>query len=196
MGFTIATALKNSSDHIPVVAVIRLPAKISAASQLAFGTAITGATAELPLAISNIAPQPIGYAASGSYPLTLPGGSRRYSPGPPTGLTAPPGNFAQAAGATSASQTSGISAVTAGAKSGTLTLATNDPDTLSKSMRLSGKVLRHASASLDSLPVVLAGMFDLGERLLEALPDTSLDVFNQGYDDLRSQLALNAGVPS
>ncbi len=194
VGYTIATALKNASDHIPVVAVLRLPAKISAASQLVFGSVITGATAELPLAISNIAPQPVGYTVSGSNPLTLPGDSLRYSLSPPIDFTAPPGDFAQPAGATATSQTIGMSTVTAGVKSGTLTLATNDPDTLSKSVLLSGKVLRHASASLDLLATVLADTLDFGERLPEAFQDTSLDVFNPGYDDLQAQLALNAGV--
>ena len=196
VGYTIATALHNSSDHIPVVAILRLPAKISAVSQLDFGTVITGATAEQALAISNIAPQPIGYTASGSYPLTLPGDSLRYSLSPPTDFTAPPGNFVQAAGAAAANRTIGMSTASAGVKSGTLALTTNDPDTLSKSVLLSGTVLRHASASLDSLAVLLAGTIDFGSQPQDAFADTTVRVFDQGYDGLQAQLALNAGVIS
>lgn len=196
VGYTIATALKNTSDHLPVVAIVRLPAKISAASQLDFGPVITGATAEQALAVSNIAPQPIGYTVSGSYPLTLPGDSLRYSLSPPTDFTAPPGNFVQPAGALATSQTIGMSTASAGAKSGTLTLATNDPDSLSKSVLLSGSVLRHAAASLDSLSVVLAGTLDFGVRLTDSYADTAVKVFDQGYDGLQAQLAVNAGVIS
>ena len=194
----LTTALYNASDHLPVVSVIRLPAKLSAASQLAFGTVITGATTEFPLAVSNIAPQPIGYtfSPSGSSPLTLPGDTLRYSLSPPTDFTAPPGTFAQAAGATATSQTIGMSTVTAGVKSGTLTLATNDPDTLSKNVLLSGTVLRHASPSLDSLAVLLTGTIDFGTQLQDAFADTTVRVFNLGHDGLQAQLVLNAGVIS
>lgn len=196
VGYDIATALKNTSDHIPVVAVLRLPAKISAASQLAFGTVITGATAEQALAVSNIAPQPIGYTTNGSLPLTLPGDSLRYSLSPPTDFTAPPGDFVQVAGAAATDQSIGMSTASAGAKSGALTLATNDPDTLSKSVLLSGTVLRHASASLDSLAVALADTLDFGVQLQEAFADTTVRVFDQGYDALQARLSVNAGVIS
>lgn len=196
VGYTIATALHNASDHLPVIAILRLPAKISAASQLAFGTVITGAAAQQSLAVSNIAPQPVGYTLSGSYPLTLPGDTLQYTLTPPTDFTAPPGNFIQPAGAAAASQTIGMSTATAGVKGGTLTLATNDPDTLTKSVLLSGTVLRHAAASLDSLSVVLAGTLDFGERLTDAYADTTVEVFDQGYDGLQARLALNAGAIS
>ena len=196
VGYTIATALHNTSDHIPVVAILRLPAKISAASQVDFGTVIAGATAESPLGVSNIAPLPIGYTASGSLPLTLPGDSLRYSLAPPAEFTAPAGNFVQAAGAAATIQTLGMSTASAGVKSGTLTVATNDPDTLSKSVLLSGTVLRHAAASLDSLSVVQAGTLDFGDRLLAAFADTTVRVFDQAYDALQARLAVNAGAIS
>jgi hypothetical protein len=198
VGYTIATALYGASDHLPVVSVIRLPAKLSAASQLAFGTVITGATAEQALAVSNIAPQPIGYtySSSGSSPLTLPGDTLRYSLSPPTGFTAPPGNLIQLAGAAATDQTIGMSTASAGVKGGTLTFATNDPDTLSKNVLLSGTVLRHASASLDSLAVLLTRTIDFGTQLQEAAADTTVRTFNLGYDGLQAQLALNAGVIS
>jgi hypothetical protein len=198
VGLTVANALYNASDHLPAVSVIRLPAKLSAASQLAFGTVIAGATAELPLSVSNIAPQPVGYtwSSSGASPLTLPGDTLRYSLSPPTDFTAPPGNLIQLAGALATDQTIGMSTASAGEKGGTLTVATNDPDTLSKSVLLSGKVLRHASASLNSLATVLADTLDFGEQLVGAFPDTSLGIFNLGCDGLQAQLAVNAGVIS
>lgn len=198
VGYTTATALWGASDHLPVVSVIRLPAKLSAASRLAFGTVITGATAELPLPVANIAPQPIGYtfSSSGSSPLTLPGDTLRYSLSPPTGFTAPAGSLIQLAGAAATDQTIGMNTASAGVKGGTLTFATNDPDTLSKNVLLSGAVLRHASASLDSLAVLLASTIDFGTRLQEAFADTTVRVFNPDYNGLQAQLALNAGVVS
>ena len=194
VGYTIATALHNTSDHLPVVTVLRLPAKIAAASMLDFGTVITGATAEQPLAVSNIAPVPIGYTTSGSYPVALPGDTLRYTMSPPTDFSAPGGNLIQLAGATATNQTIGMSTATTGTKVGTLTLATNDPDTLSKSVLLSGKVLRHAAASLDSLAVLLADTLDFGDRPPESFADTTLPVFNQGYDALQARLAVSGGV--
>jgi hypothetical protein len=196
VGVTTATALHDASDHLPVVSVIRLPAKLSAASRLAFGTVITGATAELPLAVSNIAPQPVGYtfSASGSSPLTLPGDTLRYSLSPPTDFTAPAGDLIQLAGAAATDQTIGMSTASTGVKSGTLTFATNDPDSLSKSVLLSGTVVRHAAASLDSLAVLLARTLDFGSQPQDAFADTTVRVFNQGYDGLQARLSLSAGV--
>lgn len=178
VGYTIATALRWSSDHIPVVAVIRLPAKLGTVSQLDFGTVITDATAEQALAISNIAPWP--------------GDSLRYSFGAPAGFTAPAGNFAQAVGDPATNQTIGMNTASAGSPSGTLTIATNNPDTLSKNVLLSGKVLRHAVASLDSLTEVTVAPLDFGDVPL--FHDTTLvvAVHNLGYDPLQARLSITS----
>jgi hypothetical protein len=194
VGYTIATALKNTSDHIPVVAVLQLPAKISAASQLAFGSVITGATAELSLGISNIAPQPIGYTVNGSAPLTLPGDTLRYNLTAPAGFSAPAGSFVQPAGALATSQTIAMNTASDGVLSGTLVVATNDPDTLAKNVLLSGTVLRHALASLDTLTTVLSGTLDFGNQELPDFTDLGVKVFDQGYDALQARLAVSAGT--
>jgi hypothetical protein len=180
VGYTIATALKNSSDHIPVVAVIRLPAKLGAVSQLDFGTVITGATAEQSLAISNIAPWPAD--------------SLRYSFTAPAGFTAPPGTFAQAMGDPATNQTIGMSTASVGSPFDTLKINTNNPDTLIKRVLLSGKVIRHAVASLESLTVVLADSLDFGDLPSDSFPDLPVKIFNQGYDAQQARLSVNNGV--
>jgi hypothetical protein len=194
VGYTIATALHNSADHIPVVAVLRLPAKIAAVSQLDFGPAVLGETVALPLAISNIAPQPIGYTVSGSQPLTLPGDPLQYSLTPPTDFTAPSGPLVQQAGASPTNQNIGISTASLGPKGGTLTIASNDPDSAVKTVLLSGTVVRHASASLDSQSVVTSATLDFGLQTQEAFADSTFRVFNLGYDSQQAQLAVSAGV--
>jgi endonuclease/exonuclease/phosphatase family metal-dependent hydrolase len=180
VGYTIATALWTMSDHLPVVAVLQLPSKLAAASQLDFGPVITGATAGQTLAVTNIA--------------TVPGDSLRYSLAAPTGFTAAAGTFVLAAGSVTGEQTIGMDTGTAGPKSGTLTLASNDPDTSAKAVLLSGTVLRHAVASLDSLAVVTTDTLDFGELPPAAFTDQVVRVFDQGYDALQARLAVNDGV--
>ena len=67
VGLTTATALYNASDHLPVVSVIRLPAKLSAASQLAFGTVRTSCRDRSKRGTTNCAGVR-GGAATGSPP--------------------------------------------------------------------------------------------------------------------------------
>jgi hypothetical protein len=180
VGYEIATALWTVSDHLPVLAVLQLPSKLAAASQLAFGQVITGATAQQTLAVTNIA--------------TVPGDSLRYGLTAPAGFGAAAGTFVLAAGSTTGNQAITMDTGTAGAKSGTLTLASNDPDTTTKAVLLSGTVLRHAVASLDSLSVQTAGTLDFGELEKSAFTDQPVRVHDQGYDALQARLAVGGGV--
>ena len=176
----IATALRLSSDHLPVYVVLQLPAKLSTASQLDFGSVITGATAQQNLAISNVAP--------------VPGELMTYNLTAPAGFTAPPGGFSQSAGAAPTNQAIGMSTGSVGAKSGTLVVASNDPDTSSKNVLLSGLVLRHATASLESLTVVQADTLDFGDQAADSFLDGTVRVYDQGYDALQARLSVNSGV--
>ncbi len=178
VGYTIATALRTAADHIPVVAVLRLPAKIAVASQLDFGTVITGATAEQPLAFTNGA--------------SWPADSLRYSLSASSGFTAPSGTFAQAVGDPATSQTIGMSAAGFGAQSGTLTVTCNDVDSSSKSVLLSGRVLRHAAVSLDSLADEIEATLDFGNVLANHDSVLLAAVHNRGYDADQARLSLTA----
>ena len=178
VGQTIADSLWGASDHLPVVAVLQLPARVVAASQLDFGSVLVGATAQQALTVSN------GVAA--------PGDALDYSFGAaPAGFTAPAGSFSAAAGAGNL-HTLEMSTASAGLPSGTLALATDDPDSLSKSVLLSGRVLRHAVASLDSLVVTPTGTLDFGTQDPGAFADLPVNVFNQGFDGLQARLSLDA----
>ena len=176
----IAAALWRASDHLPVVAIVQLAAKLSTASQVDFGTVITGATAQQSLAISNIG--------------VVPADSLRYSFTAPAGFGAPAGTFAQAAGVPATSRTLTMSTATPGYLGDTLRIATNDPDTLTKTVLLSGRVLRHAAASLDSLTVLLGDTLDFGDHPADSLADRTVKVFDQGYDAAQARLAVGAGA--
>lgn len=180
VGYEVATALWTMSDHLPVVAVLQLPAKVQAASQLDFGTVIAGATAERTLAVTNVA--------------TVPGDSLRYGLAAPAGFGAAAGTFVLAAGSTTGEHAIVMDTGTAGARSGTLAVASNDPDTSSKAVLLSGAVLRHAVPSLDSLAVVTTDTLDFGELPRAAFTDRTVYVFDQGYDALQARLAVSDGV--
>jgi hypothetical protein len=154
------------------------PAKIAAVSQLDFGSVIIGATADQALSISNA--------------IVPPGDTLFYSFGAPAGFSAPPGTFALAAGDPSVNQTIGMGTGSAGAKSGTLVIDSNDPDSLVKSVLLSGLVLRHAAASLDSLVEVTDAVLDFGD--VAAFHDVTLlaAVHDLGYDALQARLSLTS----
>jgi hypothetical protein len=176
----VASALRQSSDHIPVYADIQVPARIAADSQLDFGKVVVGATTTLDLTVANGAP--------------LPADGLDYSLSAPTGFTAPGGSFSVDAGVAGNVHAIGIDASTTGAKSGTLTVASNDPDSASKAVLLSGSVVRHASPSLDSTAVMLTGTADLGDHAIRHFSDLGVRLYNQGYDASQALLSLDGAV--
>jgi len=179
VGLTVATALKNASDHLPVVCTVQVASKIAAASQLGFGTVITGATASqtLPVTDSAIAP-----ADDLDYSFTA-----------PAGFTAPGGSFSTLAGATT-NHSIGMSTAATGVKSGTLAVHTDAPDSLTKNVLLSGTVLAHAAASLDSSAIVVENTLDLGNLESGGFRDSAVAVHNRGYNSLQARLSVDAGV--
>ena len=180
VGSVIANALHDVADHIPVMITLQLPAKYSAPSQFALGDAIVGGSPTQNLSVGNAAPTP---AATLSYTLAA-----------STGFTAPAGTFTAAAGAGANTHAIGMDASVVGLKSGTLTLASNDNDTTSKVIALSGRVLAHASPSLDSLVVLTAGDLDFGDRATGSFPDSSVRIVNQGWGTLQAQLQVSGAA--
>jgi hypothetical protein len=172
----VANALHQSADHLPVHTVVQVPARIAAGSQLDFGTVIEGATVDL--AVSN--------------PAGPPADELTYSFAAPAGFTAPGGTFNLNAGAPAATHAIGVDAGSPGARTGTLIVTTDDPDSASKPVQLSASVLAHASPSLDSMTVVLSQSIDMlsyaGSR------DTTLGVHNFDFDALQARLDVNSGV--
>jgi hypothetical protein len=175
-GAAYATALHSVSDHLPVRVDIRLPALLSVSSApIAFGTAIVGATVGTTLSVTNNAPTP--------------GEVLSYAYAPPTGILAPVGTLTAAAGVTNLDAIS-LDTSAPGVYSGGLQLASNSVDGPNVNITVSGTVLRHAVASLDSGSVQAAGSLDFGTHDAGQFVAQDVRVHNQGYDASQARLNL------
>jgi len=172
----IANALRFASDHIPVMVTVQVAAKVAAASQLDFGPVLIGATAQQTLDVSN--------------PAVAPADELDYSFAAPAGFTAPGGGFQAQPGAAPNAHLIGMSTATVGTKSGTLAMSTDDRDSLTKNVLLSGTVLDHAVASLDSTTTLVSTSFDLGAHPIGSFGDSALRVHNRGWNPLQARLSL------
>jgi endonuclease/exonuclease/phosphatase family metal-dependent hydrolase len=171
----VATSLRLSSDHVPVIATLQLPAKLGAvASAVDFGDAIVGGTALWGIGVNNVATPP---AAALSYSLTA-----------PAGFGAQGGTFNKPAGQVPDLQTISMSTATVGVKSGTLTVNSNDLDTTAKAVLLSGRVLSHAVPSFDSTTATTVTSLDFGTVDEGTVTEKSLRLFNLGYSPLQARL--------
>ena len=175
-GAAYATALHSVSDHLPVRVDLRMPALISVSSApIAFGTAIVGATVGTTLSVTNSAPSP--------------GEVLSYAYAPPAGVIAPGGTLTAAAGATNLDAISlDTSAPTA--VSGGLQLASNSVDGPNVNITVTGTVLRHAVASLDSGSVQTAGSIEFGTHDAGQFTAQDVRVHNRGYDASQARLNL------
>jgi len=175
-GAAYATALHSVSDHLPVRVDIRLPALLSVSSApIAFGTAIVGATVGTTLSVTNNAPTP--------------GEVLSYAYAPPTGIFAPVGTLTAAAGVTNLDAIS-LDTSAPGVYSGGLQLASNSVDGPNVNITVSGTVLRHAVASLDSGSVQAAGSLDFGTHDAGQFAAQDVRVHNEGYDASQARLNL------
>src|SRR5262249_37159439 len=147
-GAAYATALWNASDHLPSRIDLQVPAKISVPGSLAFGSVIVGATATQNLAVSN--------------PAVVPADVLDYTLSADPGFTAPGGTLHQAAGAPATLQPIGMDTSTPGNLAGFLLISSDDPDNGTLAPTLSGTVLAHAQASLDSTAALLSENLDFG----------------------------------
>jgi hypothetical protein len=179
-GQAYADALVGASDHLPIRIDVQVPPRISVVASLAFGTVIVGASASQSLTVGNIA--------------VTPGDELNYSFTPPAGFTAPGGGFTVNAGATSPLHSIGMSTASAGAKAGNLTIPSDDLDFPNKSVSLSGTVLGHAIASLDSASTVTASLLDFGDHDPGMFTDHGARVHNRGYTSLQARLSVTNGV--
>ena len=182
VGFDVASALYYASDHLPVMVTLQAPAKVLAASKLDFGSVIVGATAELPLTVTNGA--------------AVPADELSYSLAAPAGFGAPAGPFAANAGAAGNLHVVSMVTTDPGVKSGVLTVSCDDPDSTAKPTQLSGTVLAHAAASLDSASVMTATTLDFGTHLHGEFSDLPVRVHNAGWSALQARLEVAGGVIS
>ena len=179
-GAAYATALHSVSDHLPVRVDLRLPAEISVSSApIAFGTVIVGATAGTTLAVGNIAPNP--------------GETLNYFYTAPAGIVAPGGTQAAAPGATNHDAIS-LDTSAPGSHSGTLQLSSNSADNPAVGISASGTVLRHASASLDSLSSLSASSIDFGTHAAGEFTTQQVRVHDFNYDALQAKLEVTGAA--
>jgi hypothetical protein len=173
-----ATALWNASDHLPSRVDFQIPAQIGAVGPVAFGSVIVGATAAQNAAIADTAHAPAD--------------SLRFTLTADAGFSAPADPFAAPAGG-SASPIIQMDASTSGVKSGQLHIASNDPDHAVTDVALSGTVLDHASASLDSVNAVVADSIDFGAQAAGGFTAQGTRVHNRNYTGLQARLSVTAG---
>jgi hypothetical protein len=179
-GAAYAIALWYASDHLPVRVDLQLPAKVSVPSALAFGTVIVGATANQTLPVSN--------------PATAPADELDYALAADPGFTAPGGVFVANAGAPPTNHAIGMDTGAAGALAGYLLVSSDDPDNPTAAITLSGTVLDHAQASLDSTSALLAQALDFGALPAGTFPTLMARVHDRGYDALRARLSLTGAT--
>ena len=148
-GAAYANALIKASDHLPIRVDLQLPAKIEVSgAPLAFGTVIVGATATGNLQVDN--------------PAIAPADELTYSLVAPAGFTVGGGPFQSIAEAAANVHTITMLTDTPSVKAGNLEIDSDAPDQPVVNVALSGTVLRHAAASLDSLSAVAAATLDFG----------------------------------
>ncbi len=179
-GAAYASALWNASDHLPIRVDVQLPAKVAGPPALAFGSVLVGAVANQTLAVSN--------------PATVPADELNYTLAAPAGFTAPAGGFIANAGAAANLHTVGMSTATSGVLGGSLVIASDDPDNPNAAVTLSGTVLDHAQASLDSSAALLSRHLEFGEQPAGGFPTLMARVHDRGYQSLRARLAVNGAV--
>ncbi len=146
---------------------------------IAFGTVIVGATATSPLAVTNQA--------------TVPGEPLNYLYTAPAGFLAPGGTQSAAPGITN-NDAIGLDTSGPGAQSGSLGFASNSADNPNASIPLSGTVLRHAAASLDSSAALTTASLDFRTHATGEFAPLDVRVHNLGYDALQARLNLTSAA--
>lgn len=145
VGIPIANALITTtagSGHLPVYLDMQVPARLGAPTgTIDFGTVALNAPAQYPLQITNAAD--VARFSKATLPAVSGIDALTYTLAPTSGFTAPAGTFNRAATAPPAQATSHtitMDTSTGGAKSGTLTITTDDPDNPTRVLQLVGFV--------------------------------------------------------
>jgi hypothetical protein len=89
-----------------------------------------------------------------------------------------------------------MTASSPGAKTGTMTVSSDDPDSLAKTVLLSGRVIDHAAASVDSLVQTTVRTLDFSRSYAGGVRDTALRVHNAGWNAQRARLSVSNAVIS
>jgi hypothetical protein len=177
VGATIANALHEAADHLPVYADFQVPARIDAPVALDFGEAITGTYVVLPLTVDNIAVSPAD--------------ELDYSLAAPSGFAATSGPYQLEAGVAADHDVSMNTGVP-GASAGALMVSSDDVDHPSWSVALSGTTLDHAAPSLSDTGALFTGALDFGTHGEGEFLPLDLSVFNLDYSGLEALLDVHS----
>ncbi|HET7226003.1 MAG TPA: choice-of-anchor D domain-containing protein [Candidatus Eisenbacteria bacterium] len=171
------TALIKASDHLPIRIDLQLPSKMALdSSAVALGACIVGAAS------------PPAHALTVQNPAVPPADGLDLTPTAPAGFQAlPPGAIAP--GLSGTVQIT-LDASSVGAKSGSLALASDAPDLPLVHVPLSGTVLDHAQASLDSVAAVTAAGVDFGAHDPGEFDPQLVAVFDRDWNALRARLEV------
>ena len=171
----VADAIHESADHLPLYLDFQLPPKVDGPASLAFGSAVVGASAVLPLTVENVAVSP---ADELSYELDI-----------PSGFSGSEGPF-ELGPSSATDHNITLDTATRGYASGTLTVLSDDPDTPSWPVPVSGTVVDHASPSLADGSVVLSGELDFGSHGVGEFQVETASVWNNGYSSDQALLEV------
>ncbi len=177
VGSTIANALHEAADHLPVYADFQVPARIDAQTAMDFGDAIVGSFVARPLIVENVAVPP---ADELDYTLAA-----------PVGFSVASGPHQLAVGGSTDHDVS-MDTSSAGVLSGMLTIASDDVDHPSWSVALSGTCLDHAAPSLSDFALLLTDTLDFGAHGEGEFPTPELSVFDLGYSELQAVLDVHS----
>lgn len=175
VGSTIADALHEAADHIPVYLDLQLPAKIDAPVALDFGSAILGSVATKTLSVANSAVEPaddLDYSLSTSSGFGAPGGSFALDPG------------------SGADHDITMDTSVRGDASGTLTVSSDDVDDPSHEVALTGSVIGHARPTLEEAAVALVDTLDFGAHAAGEFSEEVISAFNLEYSELQALLSI------
>ncbi|MFH1690215.1 MAG: FlgD immunoglobulin-like domain containing protein [Candidatus Eisenbacteria bacterium] len=172
----VADALYTAADHLPVFLELQLPAKIDAATAIDFGDYIEDTVAEEILTVGNVATAPaedLSYSMSASGGFGAPSGAFVLGPSGDddhiiTMGTGDPGDFFA-----------------------NLEIASNDLDDPTWYVNLSGRVLEHASPSLEQLAILLYSTLDFGSHDAGAFSSETLSVYNETYSSNQALLEVH-----
>jgi hypothetical protein len=120
----------------------------------------------------------------------VPGDDLEYTMSADPGFTAPGGPFSAAPGA-GYDHTITMDTSTVGAKGGDLIISSNDLDSPTWDVALSGTVVDHATPSLDALSVVLTDTVDFGSHDIGTFGTESFYVHNKDYGGLEALLDVH-----
>lgn len=181
VGLTIATNLRQASDHLPVRADFQVPATISTTA-MDFGVAFVSAAAQKTLTVTNTGDLALfGNVSPLNYTL----------PAAPSGFSGPAGSFVANPGAAGNNHVYTMDTAAAGPRSGTL-VVTSNADTPTVDVGFTGSVLTHARPSTTNGSETTSATLDFGSRPAGSFANRLAQAHNYDYTSTQGLLEVYA----